>query len=71
MVDTTDGFKLAEVDLAMRGEGEAWGRVQSGVVDALKRTTLAELVAFGAPGGRAPLLPPEPAGASLPLHTAA
>jgi ATP-dependent DNA helicase RecG len=30
MVETTDGFKLAEVDLAMRGEGETWGRVQSG-----------------------------------------
>ncbi|MCC7366587.1 MAG: ATP-dependent DNA helicase RecG [Dehalococcoidia bacterium] len=30
MVETTDGFKLAEVDLEMRGEGEAWGRVQSG-----------------------------------------
>lgn len=30
MVETTDGFKLAEVDLAMRGEGETWGRIQSG-----------------------------------------
>jgi Rrf2 family transcriptional regulator, cysteine metabolism repressor len=44
-----------------------WGRVQSGVVDALKRTTLAELVAFGAPA----FAPPEPAGTSLPLHTTA
>jgi ATP-dependent DNA helicase RecG len=30
MVETTDGFKLAEVDLQMRGEGEAWGTLQSG-----------------------------------------
>lgn len=30
MVATTDGFRLAEVDLEMRGEGEAWGRIQSG-----------------------------------------
>jgi len=30
MVETTDGFRLAEVDLAMRGEGETWGRLQSG-----------------------------------------
>ena len=30
MVETTDGFKLAEVDLEMRGEGEAWGTIQSG-----------------------------------------
>ena len=30
MAKTTDGFKLAERDLAMRGEGETWGRLQSG-----------------------------------------
>ncbi len=30
MCETTDGFKLAEVDLSMRGEGETWGRLQSG-----------------------------------------
>lgn len=30
MVETTDGFRLAEVDLAMRGEGEVWGHAQSG-----------------------------------------
>lgn len=30
MVETTDGFRLAEVDLEMRGEGEVWGRAQSG-----------------------------------------
>jgi ATP-dependent DNA helicase RecG len=30
LAETNDGFKLAEVDLAMRGEGEAWGKLQSG-----------------------------------------
>jgi ATP-dependent DNA helicase RecG len=30
MVATNDGFKLAEIDLALRGEGEAWGKIQSG-----------------------------------------
>jgi len=30
MCDSTDGLALAEVDLAMRGEGETWGRLQSG-----------------------------------------
>ena len=30
MERTTDGFVLAEVDLEMRGEGEAWGMAQSG-----------------------------------------
>ncbi len=30
MERTTDGFALAEIDLEMRGEGEAWGMAQSG-----------------------------------------
>ena len=30
MERTNDGFELAEVDLEMRGEGEAWGIAQSG-----------------------------------------
>ena len=30
MVETNDGFRLAEIDLEMRGEGEAWGKLQSG-----------------------------------------
>ncbi|MCC6388306.1 MAG: ATP-dependent DNA helicase RecG [Dehalococcoidia bacterium] len=42
MVDTTDGFKLAEVDLAMRGEGEAWGRVQSGANSMLRVAKLTD-----------------------------
>ncbi len=42
MVETTDGFKLAEVDLAMRGEGEAWGRVQSGANSMLRVARLTD-----------------------------
>lgn len=42
MVDTTDGFKLAEVDLEMRGEGEAWGRVQSGANSMLRVARLTD-----------------------------
>ncbi len=42
MVDTTDGFKLAEVDLAMRGEGEAWGTLQSGVNTMLRVARLTD-----------------------------
>jgi ATP-dependent DNA helicase RecG len=42
MVDTTDGFKLAEVDLEMRGEGEAWGRVQSGANSMLRVAKLTD-----------------------------
>lgn len=30
LAETNDGFRLAEVDLVMRGEGEAWGKLQSG-----------------------------------------
>jgi ATP-dependent DNA helicase RecG len=30
MCQTTDGFELAEIDLKMRGEGETWGKLQSG-----------------------------------------
>ncbi|MBI2765646.1 MAG: ATP-dependent DNA helicase RecG [Chloroflexi bacterium] len=42
MVDTTDGFKLAEVDLEMRGEGEVWGRVQSGINSMLRVAKLTD-----------------------------
>ncbi len=42
MVETTDGFKLAEVDLEMRGEGEAWGRVQSGANSMLRVARLTD-----------------------------
>ena len=35
MVDTTDGFKIAEVDLKLRGPGDLTGTQQSGVVDLL------------------------------------
>lgn len=42
MVDTTDGFELAEVDLRMRGEGETWGRLQSGSNTMLRVARLTE-----------------------------
>ena len=32
MVSTTDGFKIAEEDLAMRGPGDMYGTKQSGVL---------------------------------------
>lgn len=35
MVDTTDGFKIAEMDLKLRGPGDLMGTQQSGVVDLL------------------------------------
>jgi ATP-dependent DNA helicase RecG len=42
MVETTDGFKLAEVDLQMRGEGEAWGTLQSGANNMLRVARLTD-----------------------------
>lgn len=42
MVDTNDGFRLAEVDLEMRGEGEAWGAAQSGVNTMLRVARLTD-----------------------------
>ena len=33
MVDTTDGFKIAEVDLKLRGPGNLMGTQQSGVLN--------------------------------------
>ena len=33
LVDTTDGFELAEVDLELRGEGQLLGTRQSGLSD--------------------------------------
>ena len=35
MVDTTDGFKIAEVDLRLRGPGDLMGTRQSGALDLL------------------------------------
>jgi ATP-dependent DNA helicase RecG len=40
LVDTTDGFELAEVDLELRGEGQLLGTRQSGLPD-LKFASLA------------------------------
>jgi ATP-dependent DNA helicase RecG len=42
MAETNDGFRLAEVDLAMRGEGEAWGRIQSGANTMLRVARLTD-----------------------------
>ncbi len=42
MVETTDGFRLAEVDLEMRGEGEAWGTLQSGANTMLRVAKLTD-----------------------------
>jgi ATP-dependent DNA helicase RecG len=42
MVETTDGFRLAEVDLEMRGEGEAWGTLQSGANTMLRVARLTD-----------------------------
>lgn len=42
MAETNDGFRLAEIDLAMRGEGEAWGRLQSGANTMLRVARLTD-----------------------------
>jgi ATP-dependent DNA helicase RecG len=42
MVETTDGFRLAEVDLRMRGEGETWGKLQSGANTMLRVARLTD-----------------------------
>ena len=42
MCETTDGFELAEVDLKMRGEGETWGRLQSGTNTMLRVARLTD-----------------------------
>ncbi|WP_322819597.1 ATP-dependent DNA helicase RecG, partial [Tepidiforma sp.] len=42
MCETNDGFALAEVDLRMRGEGEAWGRLQSGTNSMLRVARLTD-----------------------------
>jgi ATP-dependent DNA helicase RecG len=42
MCETTDGFALAEVDLRMRGEGETWGRLQSGTNTMLRVARLTD-----------------------------
>ena len=41
MIDTNDGFKLAEVDLKLRGPGDMMGTKQSGLLE-LRFTNLAE-----------------------------
>lgn len=41
MVDHTDGFKLAEIDLELRGPGEVYGVRQSGIPD-LKMASLSD-----------------------------
>lgn len=42
MVETNDGFRLAEIDLQMRGEGEAWGTLQSGANTMLRVARLTD-----------------------------
>jgi ATP-dependent DNA helicase RecG len=42
MSETTDGFALAEIDLRLRGEGETWGRLQSGANTMLRVARLTD-----------------------------
>jgi len=41
MVETNDGFKIAEADLKLRGPGELEGKAQSGALD-LKIASISE-----------------------------
>ena len=55
MVSTTDGFRLAEVDLQIRGPGELAGTRQSGIPEFRVANLLidTELLSLGAEGSRA------------------